>query len=98
MSGTPSLSPAIEPLYRSRLWGGRRLAGLLHPRQLRTGFPAGASYASLSAVNPAFASPSFNSTSGTFHIPRYPEWSLQLEQELDSNSHEPGLHRQSRAQ
>ncbi len=54
--------------------------------QLHTGFPAGASYASLSAVNPAFASPSFNSMTGTFHIPRYQEWSLQLEQQLDSRS------------
>jgi outer membrane receptor protein involved in Fe transport len=62
------------------------LIGSATNAQLRTGFPAGASYASLSAVNPAFASPSFNSTSGTFHIPRYQEWSLQLEQELDSKS------------
>ncbi len=54
--------------------------------QLRAGFPAGASYASLSSVNPAFASPSFNNMSGTFHIPRYQEWSLQIEQQLDSRS------------
>jgi hypothetical protein len=54
--------------------------------QLRSGFPAGASYASLSAVNPAFASPSFNNMSGTFHIPQYQEWSLQIEQQLDSKS------------
>jgi len=54
--------------------------------QLRAGFPASASYASLIATNPAFASPSFNSMTGTFHIPRYQEWSLQLEQQLDSKS------------
>ena len=39
--------------------------------QLSAGFPAGASFASLSATNPAFASPSFNNMIGTFHIPRY---------------------------
>jgi hypothetical protein len=54
--------------------------------QLSAGFPAGASFASLSATNPAFASPSFNNMIGTFHIPRYQEWSVQIEQELDSKS------------
>ena len=62
------------------------LIGSVTNAQLRNGFASGASYASLSAVNPAFASPSFNSMSGTFHIPQYQEWSLQLEQQLDSKS------------
>ncbi|MGA2369403.1 MAG: carboxypeptidase regulatory-like domain-containing protein [Candidatus Korobacteraceae bacterium] len=62
------------------------LIGSATNSQLRAGFPASASYASLSATNPAFASPSFNNMTGNTHIPRYQEWSLQLEQELDSKS------------
>ena len=62
------------------------LIGSTTAAQLRTGFPAGASYGSLSTVNPAFASPSFNNLAGNFHIPRYQEWSLQIEQQLDSKS------------
>lgn len=62
------------------------LIGSATNSQLRAGFPVGASYASLSAVNPAFASPSFNNMTGHTHIPRYQEWSLQIEQQLDSKS------------
>jgi hypothetical protein len=55
-------------------------------QQIQSGFASGASYASLSATNPLFSSPAFGNALGTFHTPRYQEWSLQLEQQLDSKS------------
>jgi hypothetical protein len=54
--------------------------------QIRSGFASGASFNSLSAANPLFLPPNFNNMSGTFHTPRYQEWSLQIEQQLDSKS------------
>jgi hypothetical protein len=53
---------------------------------VRNGFANGASFSSLSAAIPGFAAPSFGNMSGTFHVPRYQEWSLQVEQQLDSKS------------
>ncbi len=54
--------------------------------QIVNGFGSGASFNSLSTANPLFTSPAFNNMSGQFHVPRYQEWSLQLEQQLDSKS------------
>jgi hypothetical protein len=54
--------------------------------QIVNGFGSGASFSSLSATNPLFSSPAFNNMAGQFHVPRYQEWSLQLEQQLDSKS------------
>jgi hypothetical protein len=51
-----------------------------------SGFSSGASNASLTASNPLFSTPSFGNALGTFHTPRYQEWSIQLEQQLDSKS------------
>jgi len=62
------------------------LIGAASAAQIRSGFASGASLASLSAVNPLFSAPNFNNMAGTFHVPRYQEWSLQLEQQLDSKS------------
>jgi hypothetical protein len=53
---------------------------------IKAGFASGASFNSLSAGLPGFSAPSFNSFIGTFHTPRYQEWSLQLEQQLDDKS------------
>jgi len=60
--------------------------GSTSAQQIRSGFASGASLSSLSAANPNFAPPSFQSMPNQFHIPRYQEWSLQLEQQLDSKS------------
>ena len=54
--------------------------------QIVNGFGSGASYNSLSTANPLFSSPAFNNMAGQFNVPRYQEWSLQLEQQLDSKS------------
>jgi hypothetical protein len=53
---------------------------------IRSGFANGASFNSLSASVPGFSAPAFNSVVGTFHTPRYQEWSLQLQQQLDDKS------------
>ena len=53
---------------------------------LRAGFASGGSFNSLSAALPGFSAPAINSFIGTFHTPRYQEWSLQLEQQLDDKS------------
>jgi hypothetical protein len=53
---------------------------------IMSGFAGGASNASLTASNPLFSTPAFGNALGTFHTPRYQEWSLQLEQQLDSKS------------
>jgi hypothetical protein len=54
--------------------------------QIRSGYASGASFASLSAANPLFVAPNFQSMPNNFHVPRYQEWSLQIEQQLDSKS------------
>jgi len=54
--------------------------------QIVGGFGSGASFNSLSTANPLFTSPAFNNMAGQFNVPRYQEWSLQLEQQLDSKS------------
>ena len=48
--------------------------------------PAALPNASLTAANPLFSAPAFGNALGTFHTPRYQEWSLQIEQQLDSKS------------
>ncbi len=53
---------------------------------IRNGFANGASFNSLSAGLPSFSAPNINSFAGTFQTPRYQEWSLQLEQQLDDKS------------
>ncbi len=59
---------------------------------IRGGLGSGASYNSLCNPGPGgacqnlFSAPSFNNMAGQFHVPRYQEWSLQLEQQLDSKS------------
>ncbi len=54
---------------------------------IMSGFASGASYNSLEAsTGGLFSAPSFGNALGTFHTPRYQEWSLQLEQQLDSKS------------
>ncbi|HTV66281.1 MAG TPA: hypothetical protein VMD98_11785, partial [Bryocella sp.] len=54
--------------------------------QVKTGFANGASFSSLSTANPLFSSPAFGNALGTFHTPRYQEWSLQVQQQLDDRS------------
>jgi outer membrane receptor protein involved in Fe transport len=54
--------------------------------QIRSGFAGGASLNSLTAANPLFSPPNFSNMAGQFHVPRYQEWSLQLEQQLDNKS------------
>lgn len=54
---------------------------------IKSGFVNGASFNSLSSsVGANFAAPNFTNFSGTFHTPQYQEWSLQVEQQLDSKS------------
>jgi hypothetical protein len=53
---------------------------------IRNGFVNGASYNSLSATLPGFSAPSVNNFAGTFKTPRYQEYSLQLQQQLDDKS------------
>jgi outer membrane receptor protein involved in Fe transport len=53
---------------------------------VRSGFANGASLNSLSAGLPGFTAPAIDSFLGTFKTPRYQEWSLQLEQQLDDKS------------
>ena len=53
---------------------------------IRSGFANGASFASLSSTIPSFTAPGFGNQAGTFHIPRYQEWSLQVQQQLDDRS------------
>jgi hypothetical protein len=52
----------------------------------RTGFAGGASFNSLAAAVPGFSAPAVNNFVGTFKTPRYQEWSLQIEQQLDEKS------------
>jgi hypothetical protein len=54
--------------------------------QIRSGYASGASFNSLSAANPLFVAPNFQSMPNQFHIPRYQEWSLQIQQQLDDKS------------
>ena len=50
---------------------------------LETGFPAGASYASLSAATGgAFKRPTFGNLAGIFHTPQYQEWNLQIQRQI----------------
>ncbi len=54
---------------------------------LRNGFANGASFNSLSALLPGiFSAPNMNTFVGNFKTPRYQEWSLQLQQQLDDKS------------
>ena len=53
---------------------------------IQSGFASGASFASLSAAVPGFAAPNYNNSLGKFHTPRYQEWNLQIEQQLDDRS------------
>ena len=53
---------------------------------IKAGFANGASFNSLTAGLPGFQAPAINSFIGTFHTPRYQEYSLQLEQQLDDKS------------
>ncbi len=62
------------------------LIGSSTAASIRSGFASGASLASLTASNPLFSPPNFGTMAGQFHIPRYQEWSLQIEQQLDSKS------------
>jgi hypothetical protein len=83
-----STNPAVPGVY----WADQTTpGGAWHiasnsASQVMSGFGQGASFASLSAANPLFSAPSFGNALGQFHTPRYQEWSLQIEQQLDSRS------------
>jgi hypothetical protein len=62
------------------------IIGSTSAAQIRSGLASGQSYATLSAINPLFSAPAFDNALGTFKTPRYQEWSLQIEQQLDSKS------------
>jgi hypothetical protein len=54
---------------------------------IRSGFASGASFNSLNASLPGgFSAPGVDSFIGTFHTPRYQEYSFQIEQQLDDKS------------
>jgi len=53
---------------------------------IRNGFANGASFNSLSAAVPGFSAPNINTYLGDFKTPRYQEWNLQLQQQLDDKS------------
>ncbi len=53
---------------------------------IRNGFANGASFNSLTAGLPGFSAPSINNFVGTFKTPRYQEYSLQIQQQLDDKS------------
>ncbi len=53
---------------------------------IRSGFASGASFNSLLAGLPGFSAPGVNNFVGTFKSPRYQEYSLGIEQQLDDKS------------
>ncbi|MGC2112876.1 MAG: carboxypeptidase regulatory-like domain-containing protein [Candidatus Korobacteraceae bacterium] len=53
---------------------------------IRNGFSNGGSFNSLTAGLPGFSAPNINNFAGTFHTPRYQEYSLQIQQQLDDKS------------
>jgi hypothetical protein len=53
---------------------------------LRAGFASGGTFNSLSAGLPGFSAPGINNFIGTFHTPRYQEFSLGIQQQLDDKS------------
>ncbi len=53
---------------------------------IRNGFANGASFNSLAATVPGFSAPNINNFVGNFRTPRYQEYSLQIEQQLDDKS------------
>ena len=69
-------TPAVSPW----LIGSSSAAGV------RSGFASGASLASLTATIPGFTAPNFGNQAGHFNIPRYQEYNLQIQQQLDSRS------------
>jgi hypothetical protein len=96
MTNLPTVVPttvaSTNPLVPGVYWADNQTSGGAwaiaqnSANQVKSGFAQGASFSSLSAANPLFSAPSFGNALGTFHTPRYQEWSLQLEQQLDSKS------------
>ena len=89
MNNVPTVIPTVQGgvLWADQTTGASPwIIGQTSANQIRSGLASGASYSSLSSTNPLFSAPSFANALGTFHTPRYQEWSLQLEQQLDSKS------------
>ena len=51
-------------------------------QSLLNAFSSGGTLASISAANPYFSLPGFNSIDGTFQTPQYQEWNLEVQQAL----------------
>ncbi len=90
MSNLPGVVPVTQggvPWADTTTAASPWLIGAGTASAIRSGFGSGASFNSLSAASGGlFSAPNFGNMIGQFHIPRYQEWSLQLEQQLDSKS------------
>ena len=90
MTNVPNLIPEVlfGVPWADQHYSGRRLAdgcqfGGSHPQRIRQRRLVQLVKRSSSRV---LSAPAINSFIGTFHTPRYQEWSLQMEQQLDDKS------------
>ena len=76
--GTPAFDPG--PNGSAAIWQTSAAA-------FQHGFTSGQTYsqiaANLTAMGVAFAPPAFTSSAGTLHAPRWQEWNLQVQKEID---------------
>ena len=88
MTNLPGEIPITQGgvLWADQSSAGPVAIGAASAASIRSGFASGASLASLTATNPLFSAPSFGNALGTFHTPRYQEYNLQIEEQLDSRS------------
>jgi hypothetical protein len=90
-------NPPVSTMYRVRPTGGTLAfdpgpngSAAIYQQSaaaFRSGFTAGQTYsqitANLSELGVVFAPPSFTAISGTMHAPRWEQWNLQVQRELD---------------
>ncbi len=89
MTNIPNLIPQVlfgVPWANNTTPAGAWAIASSSTAALRNGFANGGSFNSLTAGLPGFSAPAIDSFIGTFHTPRYQEYSLQIEQQLDDKS------------
>ncbi len=89
MTNIPNLIPQVlfgVPWANNTTPAGAWAIASSSTTALRNGFANGGSFNSLTAGLPGFSAPAIDSFVGTFHTPRYQEYSLQIEQQLDDKS------------